>query len=96
MFLYYIYIKDYSTSNLYYLYSSTKYQYDGNGNRTSKIGTQGITARNSALQSATIGNITEESNALALHPAVMGNITEGSSALQPSVMDIRYQYDIRG
>ena len=75
---------------------SFTYQYDGNGNRTSKIGTQGITARNSALQSATIGNITEESNALALHPAVMGNITEGSSALQPSVMDIHYQYDIRG
>ena len=58
---------------------SFTYQYDGNGNRTAKLGTQGITAEGSALQSA-----------------IMENITEGSSALQPSVMDIHYQYDIRG
>ena len=73
---------------------SFTYQYDGNGNRTAKIGTQGITARNSALQSATMGNIIEESSAL--QSAVMRNIIEGSSALQPTAMDIRYQYDIRG
>ena len=73
---------------------SFTYQYDGNGNRTAKVGTQGMTVRSSALQSTTMGNIIEGSNTL--QSAVMGNITEGSSALQPTAMDIRYQYDIRG
>ena len=73
---------------------SFTYQYDGNGNRTAKVGTQGMTTRGNVLQSTIMGNITEGSNAL--QPSVMGNITEGSSALQPTAMDIRYQYDIRG
>ncbi len=73
---------------------SFTYQYDGNGNRTAKIGTQGMTVRNSALQSSVMENITEGSSTL--QSAIMANITEGSSALQPAAMDIRYQYDIRG